>query len=467
MSEWTSRITEHRIWNLMKDYGPILDDALKIDDIEPTTEESIRRLKAVLTLSGKRLGAAEPLTVSPSALDSIAGAMETQKSEIAAFITDRNPAHVVNANVAADTVSMLLAQIPSIERPEELISLMQAVTSYRTSIEEQMRASTVSRSESKAQIDSLTAGLAQLQGQLEGERQKIAAQAAEYQKAFADAQDSRSKTFGETILKIQENLTKTLSDQQGQFSVAQENRNAQFTSAERDSQKRFADLLADYTKRLSDRDTEFGKEQNAATLAAQEKLSELNESYQREAKKILEKVNQHREEVEKLVGVIGTLGVTSGYQTTANRSRHSMWFWQGVTVAAMCGLVYFAYRAFLPSIQADFRWESFAARVFLTITVGVLAAYAGTQADRFFHMEKSNRKLALELAAIDPFIALLPQDEQYKFKLEIGRRSFAQEEAIDTRNERSPATTLDLLSSDQMKQFLELVAAVSKIKGTG
>jgi len=328
-----------------------------------------------------------------------------------------------------------------------------------------MRASTASRREAKLQIESLTASLTELRAQVELERQKVSALAAEQQKAFADAQDSRTKTFGDTILKLQENLAKTLSDQQGQFSVAQESRNTEFTAAERESQKRFADLFADYTKRLADRDTEFGKELTAAESDARQKLLDIDQNYRKEAATILEKVNHHREDVEKLVGVIGSLGVTSGYQTTARRARHSMWFWQGMTVAAMCGLVYFAYHAFLPSIQADFRWESFAARVFLTITVGVLAAYAGTQADRFFHMEKSNRKLALELAAIDPFIALLPQEEQYKSKLEIGRRSFAQEEAAVPKTERSPATTLDLLSSDQMKQFLELVTVVSKIKG--
>jgi hypothetical protein len=97
------------------------------------------------------------------------------------------------------------------------------------------------------------------------------------------------------------------------------------------------------------------------------------------------------------------------------------------------------------------------------VTVGVLAAYAGTQADRFFHMEKYNRKLALELAAIDPFIALLPQEEQYKFKLEIGRRSFAQEEVPIAKSDKSPATTLDLLNSEQVKPLLQLLEAISKI----
>ena len=73
-------------------------------------------------------------------------------------------------------------------------------------------------------------------------------------------------------------------------------------------------------------------------------------------------------------------------------------------------------------------------------------------------MEKYNRKLALELAAIDPFIALLPQDEQYKFKLEIGRRSFAQNDGLISKDEKSPATTLDvLLSSKQGEKILQLL----------
>lgn len=135
-----------------------------------------------------------------------------------------------------------------------------------------------------------------------------------------------------------------------------------------------------------------------------------------------------------------------------------MYVWQGITVAAMCGFIGFAYYAFLPSIKADFRWESFAARVFLTITVGVLAAYAGSQADRFFQMEKTNRKLALELAAIDPFIALLPMDEQQKFKLEVGKRTFAQDEIPAAKLDKSPATTLDLLAKDGLLQDLVKIA---------
>lgn len=228
--------------------------------------------------------------------------------------------------------------------------------------------------------------------------------------------------------------------------------------------------MADYTKRLADQDAEFARQRDAFASTAQGQLSALNENYEKGAQKILEEVGNHRRDVETLVGVIGNLGVTSGYQTTANSARRSMWVWQTAAVAAMLGLIGFAFFAFLPAMKGGFTWEGFAMRGFLTITVGVLAAYAATQADRFFQMEKYDRKLALELAAIDPFIALLPQDEQYRFKLEIGRRSFAQEDVPMAKHEKSPATTLDVLfNSKQSKEVLQILidAAQKTLKGGG
>lgn len=466
MSLWTSRIKDHRIWELMKSLGPLIDQAEKVDDVEPDAVEALERLRSVLALCGKRLGGSDPLVMSPASLDPIAASFDQQKAAIEAFISDRNPTHLTDANHSADAALGVLSQIPGISSPEELIGLMQAVTSYRDTLDEQLRLGTSSRRETLARIEELTKALdelktvsqttlAELKTQLEAERQKISAQAAEQQKAFAEAQESRVNT-----------LAKTLTDQQGQFSSAQENRSRDFTTAQTEAQKRLGDVIADYTKRLADQDGEFTKQRAALFATENDHLSALNLDYDMRAKAILEEVNKHRSDVEKLVGVIGSLGVTSGYQTTANRARISMWIWQGVTVAAMCWLIYFAYHAFLPSVQGEFRWESFAARVFLTITVGVLAAYAGAQADRLFHMEKSNRKLAMELAAIDPFIALLPQAEQDKFKLEVGRRTFAQEEIVVAKSEKSPATTLDLLTSDSVKPLIELVNAISKIKNT-
>src|SRR5262249_46452236 len=159
---------------------------------------------------------------------------------------------------------------------------------------------------------------------------------------------------------------KTVNEQQLQFSTAQENRSTSFNS-----------LHADYTKKLADQDAEFAKTREST-------VSSWKETFVRDAKTILSDVEAAKERVEKLVGVISELGVTSGYQVAAVKARNQMWIWQGIAVAAMGGLIFIAYKVFLPSVLGEFKWEGLAARLFLTITVGVLAAYAVSQADRFF-----------------------------------------------------------------------------------
>jgi hypothetical protein len=451
----------------MESLGPAIDKAVRIENPEPGAVEALERLRSILTFSGKRLGGSDPLTVLPAPLEAMAVAFESQLAEVDAFVGDRNLARLSTANNSADAVLANLALIPGIATPEELIGLVHEIASYRSDLEERERSSGAARKQVTMEVAELTTALetfkaqalasaAELKSQLDAERQRILTTAAEQQKLFADAQAAHNSTYNDTLLKVQENLAKTLTEQQGQFSSAQENRSIQFTAAQTESQKRFGDLIADHTKRLAEQDAEFTKRRDAFLVVAEKQLADLNTNFQSEASNILEEVNKRRKEVEKLVGVIGNLGVTSGYQTTANNARISMWVWQTQAVIGMAIVIWFAFRAFLSTLQGDFHWPSFAGRVFLTITVGVYAAYAASQADRFFQIEKYNRKLSLELAAIDPFIALLPLDEQYKFKLEIGRRSFAQDETLTKHDGKSPATTIDVLASKEGQQVLQL-----------
>jgi hypothetical protein len=392
-------------------------------------------LRAVLEYCGKRLGSADAQLVLPTLLDAMAASFESQKSTIDSFIGDPQIGHLSTANASADAALASAVQIASVNNPEELIGLVESISTYRSDLEDRERESSTARTQSATQIAEITATLEALKlqtasvanefkSQIDSERQKLSAMVSEQQKLFADAQTQRNSAYNETVLKVQENLAKTLSDQQGQFSSAQENRGREFTTAQTDAQKRFGELIADHSKRLADQDTEFTKRREAFLGSSEKQLAELNSTFAQRAQAILDEVNKRRDEVQKLVGVIGNLGVTSGYQKTANSARISMWIWQGLAVTGMGVVILFAFKAFLPTLQGDFHWATFAGRVFLTITVGVFAAYSASQADRFFQMEKYNRKLSLELAAIDPFIALLPIEEQQKFKLEIGRRSF-------------------------------------------
>jgi hypothetical protein len=194
-------------------------------------------------------------------------------------------------------------------------------------------------------------------------------------------------------------------------------------------------------------------------------LGKLIVDYEEQADVILKRVRDKEEHVEKLVGVIGNLGVTSGYLRTANRAQKTMWFWQGLTVVALVSLSWLAFHTLplLEDASGHFNWGGFAGRVLLLGSLGVIAAYAGNQADKLFIEEKRNRKLALELEAIGPYLAPLPTDEQNKFRIQIGDRSFGREDDTGHKPRRkSPVSVVDLLKSKEGQEVFELLMELAK-----
>lgn len=127
----------------------------------------------------------------------------------------------------------------------------------------------------------------------------------------------------------------------------------------------------------------------------------------------------------------------------------------------MVAVIAFTWVAFLPLTQGTFSWQSFAGRVVLSLAVGVLAAYAAAQGDRYLEIERRNRKLALELEAIGPYLAPLPVDKQEAFRLQLGERTFGREEAgVGRKAAKSPASVMDILMKS--KEFREFVAEIVK-----
>ncbi len=240
-----------------------------------------------------------------------------------------------------------------------------------------------------------------------------------------------------------------------QVAVPTETRSREYTDAQGARQEKFGALIADFTARLAEQNADFSQQKDAAIKSHSQDMEELRKECGEAAKAVLDQIDGHRQDVEKLVGVIGDLGVTSGYVKTANYARKALWIWQSVAVLAMGGVIFAAYKLFIPQLQGAFSWEAFAGRLILSLTVGVLAAYAANQADKYLDMERRNRQLALELAAIGPFLAPLPQEKQDEFRLNLGAKTFGQNGvALAKGTDKSPATVLDLAKSSDLRDII-------------
>jgi hypothetical protein len=382
-----------------------------------------------------------------------------------------------------------IAQIPGAYSAEELGALIATTSEYRTTIQQALSnakkqilqfKTTFDESLAKlnsssdgglseltakladssnnltATVASIQASLNQLASSIQSEQQKLSQIASDQQGQFSTAQEARNKEFTEGLRVGNESLTKLVTEYQSQFSTAQETRRAENAAAELTRQTKFNDTIAEFSKKLAEQDADFTIQRKAFLSAKESDLADLVSQYKDEATKVLEEIEEKQKHVEKLVGVIGNLGVTSGYLRVANQSRLAMWLWQAATLGSLVTLAIVAYRTLnvLEGHDGQFNWGGFAARALVLVSLGVIAGYSGIQGDRLFGEERRNRKLALELEAIGPYLAPLPVEEQNKFRLQIGERSFGQEPESHLQR-KSPTSAMDLVNSKEVKDLVK------------
>lgn len=179
---------------------------------------------------------------------------------------------------------------------------------------------------------------------LQGEQQKLAQIVTDQQGQFSTAQEARNKEFTDSLRLATQEITRLTTDYQGQFSTGQDARSKEFVEAQSLRQNGYNEIVKDYTKRLTDRDAEFTKQRIEFVRASKGDLDRLTIEYKEKAKAVLVLVQERQEDVEKLVGVIGNLGVTSGYLKAANQAQKGMWGWQAMTMIAMGFLSWTAYK---------------------------------------------------------------------------------------------------------------------------
>lgn len=463
MSEWTRRILEHPVWAEIKNLGPALQKAQAAAEMGYEENLSLDRVRLVVTHTESRLAAAESALISPASLSALSEGFAEIRTRLEAFAEHKDLRQLRAANLRADDIVAQVAQISTLTNPREVEALVAAVSNARSVMERTVKEARRRGDEAKAGADSLLRQLENSKEAIHAEQQRIAQALSEFQQKFADAQERRNSEYTDALRQAVQDLAQITTEQQGQFSTAQDARSREHQTDQRTREARFAELIADYTERLTVQNAEFASQREAFVRNFEQDLKTRATEFSEKAAAVVQAIERQKVHVEKLVGVIGNLGVTSGYLTNANHARKSLWLWQFVTVCSMIALVVLAFVTLdLLKGQGDpTNWGLITGRLFLLIAAGLLAAYASRQGDRFFELEKRNRRLALELEAIGPFVAPLRIEEQEKFRLQIGERSFGKDEGQEP-SDKSLTTLRDLLASKEGRQLLELVAQLIK-----
>lgn len=500
MSQWIERINTHPIWGELKSLGLAIDLAVAREGNDAAVIDGLERIRTVLAFCGKRLAATDPVLIDPRPLTGLNSQLSEARSEIATYVTDGVASHIITANARADEALLALPSILAPIATDDLTVINESISSYRTTLEKYLKEASVAQQKLKGASVANEAKITALETALTAEQQRLATLVLEYQTQFSTAQDKRASEFSAALTDQQTKYAASAAEQQTQFSKDQDARKSEYAETQIAHQEKFANLIGDYTQKLKDQDKDFAEKLEVAAKAHEANLELLKSDYKASAEDILKQINVHKKEVEDLVGVIGNLGVTSGYQKVANLARWMLFLWQGLTVFALGGLILVAVTMAFPSLiktlsvpidvpqitsltvspstpkstektspQATIQaapassdsafYQGLATRIFLSLTFGIFAAYAAKQASHFLEMERKNRKLALELEALGPYIAPLDKEKQDEFRIKIGDRSFGvHDNNLNSPKSDDPVTPYDVLNPKELGEFVVTVA---------
>lgn len=187
----------------------------------------------------------------------------------------------------------------------------------------------------------------------------------------------------------------------------------QFVEQEGERQKRIADLEQQNTDRFN----QFTKEQEEAAR-------EFQDARREEGEEFIAELNLYKEQAEALLSAIGITGQTAAYGQFADRERKSAFLWNGVTIALLLGLIAVALLVILPQLGGAFAWNTFAGRAFTGLTIAIAASFTGRLGAKHQQREDYFRGMQLRLAALDPYLALLDDEQKKQIKVELAPELF-------------------------------------------
>jgi len=139
---------------------------------------------------------------------------------------------------------------------------------------------------------------------------------------------------------------------------------------------------------------------------------------------VINSLNNKLEEANKIVNIVGNVGVTGNYQNIANKHGQNANFFRWVALAFMVVMSILLIFSIVELGNAEFNLYKSLVRILAAAVLSYPAVYAAKESTKHRVLETKNRNLELELASIGPFIELLSEDKKQKIKEELVEKYF-------------------------------------------
>jgi len=407
MSRWEDLFQNHQVHKTIKD----IIDAIDIVTADASDQDQVekRRLRKVISAYQETLSNLDSEIVSYNVLDALNNNLrDNVLNQIVSYNNAKNTSNLVSANNYFDTNLVNLSQLLAIakkstsEKPirglEKIVdNFSEVINSKKEELKKEL--AKVSEAASKQEIR-----LNELSNSIDTKKQETDSLISSWQKQFSDAQNKRNEDFAND----QNNRTN--------------NHNTWQKQIESDTTKSLQDLVTTSKVKLDQNQLDFDKSISEYLATAKEKHSSILELYE----------------------LVAGDSVAAGYLKNADDEKDAANFWRWaaiifiISTAVWTGVSYFLGSSSgnnigLTMINSGISWSQLLKAFSVTGVLLFGAAYSAKQSNIHRQNEKRTRWFALEVKAIDPFIASLKEDDRKALKNELSKRLFGQK---DENNEK-------------------------------
>lgn len=412
MDTQTLAIVQHAAHSQIQALEKWIGDTKDFAAEPPEAAAEWLRLKRVVEMVTQRLTSSDPVLIPFQTMEGILQSAGNIVGQVSTFASNRNLAHLQQANKFANDLLYHALLLPGTEFKKARKSMLSYLDDYAHTVAQHTTDLETRTREGIQTVMDLNSKVVDLQTQVGVLGNEVHALVESQTKAFDDAQEAKNAAFNAS----EEGRTKS-------FEAAEAERNVALTK----NLQGHADSISTFLETK-------GKE-----------ADQLRDDITNQAKELLTLLEGFKVQAEELVGLTGTLTRANAYRESAKSENRRAWIWSGVAATALIALSAVAFRTLWNysngTHPAGIDWSGFSIRLYTLFALTGLAYYAGRQGEIHRNAERQNRRLFSDLATVSPFLSDIEPEKREAIIEEIARRIFGQPEVQPEPMRQSPLLT--------------------------
>ena len=197
------------------------------------------------------------------------------------------------------------------------------------------------------------------------------------------------------------------------------------------------------------RSVDFSELRERLAKEARDNIDEINEKSQAKVGKVfddftngieiyIDDAETKHQRILELYGLVAGDSVAASFVENANEEKSAANFWRVISILFILGTLAWLGLAYNLNSAADLAGLIHWPKLFITISISGVAlfgaAYSAQQSTKHRNIEKNTRRFALEVKAIDPFIASLTDEDKSELKKNLSDKLFGHANDSETVN---------------------------------